>query len=498
MLTQKFILSYTSKIAVQIVQMATSLIVARIVGPGVIGTLAYGLAFASMFSVVTDMGSGIAHVRILSEGQVPENICNTMFAWIKFVLTFLYIIATLAAYAYTKFFVKGGFENVGMEYVILIYILINVIGYLFTIYSTYWVSKTEQAKQDVPQLIQFLLYQLLRLVLALIGFRAIGLALGNLAAIVAVIPLYIYLGRKIQFGSFDKKLIKRYLAISFPLLIILISQTLMTYFDKLYLQSQTNLIMLGNYSASFGLASFIKTIENSLGLLLFPLFSSYISAGNSEMVNSIIAKYERINFSFVLPTVLSMAVFSNEIIRLTYGHKFVYAQNIFSIIIISFFIATVSLPYANILTGLGKFKESSYIWIMALVIYLVLAYALVNKNNFNLGGTGMSLSLALTNMSLLAGYITLVSVTQKKKYVLVTNRKIIGFNIIYFGAGYLLHKTLYAPNIFIELLYGVVIYAAYFIIAMSMKIINYDDMTMVAKVFDFKKMFKYIKTELRK
>ena len=69
MLTQKLVLSYSSKIVVQLVQMATSLIVARLVGPTVLGTLAFGLAYVSMFSFIMDLGIGSAHIKLISEGQ---------------------------------------------------------------------------------------------------------------------------------------------------------------------------------------------------------------------------------------------------------------------------------------------------------------------------------------------------------------------------------------------------------------------------------------------
>ena len=49
MLAQKLILSYFSKIILQFVQIAVSIVIARIAGPTVFGTIAFGLAYVSMF-----------------------------------------------------------------------------------------------------------------------------------------------------------------------------------------------------------------------------------------------------------------------------------------------------------------------------------------------------------------------------------------------------------------------------------------------------------------
>ncbi len=52
MLAQKLIVSYFTKIFIQFFSILTTLIVARIVGPEVLGTVAYGLAFAGMFKMI--------------------------------------------------------------------------------------------------------------------------------------------------------------------------------------------------------------------------------------------------------------------------------------------------------------------------------------------------------------------------------------------------------------------------------------------------------------
>jgi O-antigen/teichoic acid export membrane protein len=69
MLAQKMALSYGSRIVVQFFQILTTIIIARIVGPSVLGTVAYGLAFGSLFKMIAELGVGTAHMKLLSEGR---------------------------------------------------------------------------------------------------------------------------------------------------------------------------------------------------------------------------------------------------------------------------------------------------------------------------------------------------------------------------------------------------------------------------------------------
>ena len=64
MFTQKLILGYGSKLSIHFIQIAASIVVARIAGPTVLGTVAFGLSFVSMFLFFADLGVGTAHTKL--------------------------------------------------------------------------------------------------------------------------------------------------------------------------------------------------------------------------------------------------------------------------------------------------------------------------------------------------------------------------------------------------------------------------------------------------
>ena len=67
-LAHKIALSSGLNIGKQIIVLAGSVVVARVVGPQVLGIVAYAVAFVGLFASLSDLGFGSAHVKRVSEG----------------------------------------------------------------------------------------------------------------------------------------------------------------------------------------------------------------------------------------------------------------------------------------------------------------------------------------------------------------------------------------------------------------------------------------------
>jgi len=117
MLAQKLILSYSSRIVIKFIQLAVGLIVARIVGPSVIGTVAFGLAYVSIFLFLTDLGMPTAHIKLITEGK-NEGDCIRTFSVIKTGLILLFTLVVLSAFGVQKFILQKNFESEIHEIVI--------------------------------------------------------------------------------------------------------------------------------------------------------------------------------------------------------------------------------------------------------------------------------------------------------------------------------------------------------------------------------------------
>ncbi len=493
MLTQKLVLSYFTKIALQVIQMVTSFVVARLVGPGVTGTIAYGLAYVSMFLFLSDLGLGSAHIKLVSEGQ-DEAKCIGTFARLKLITTSLFALVVLSFYLFQKFIFHYHFESTSQEIVILIYLVITIVGQLTTIATTTWAGKTEQAKQDIPNFLQTLLYQILRVIVAVLGFKAVEIVSSNLVAVIVSIPLYIYLFKGYKIGGYDKELAKKYFSISFPIIILLLAQTVIYSTDKVILQSMTNTTELGYYSASFTLASFIKTIETSVGLLFFPLFSSYLAQNNVEKMNATLKKFERFTMSFVLPFGLYLSVFSNLIIPVSYGSKFSNSIPIFSVVTIAMIISLLNLPYGNIIFGKGLFKLTAIIWLITVSIFLISAYVLVSPSLMNLRGVGMAYAILISNVSLSFFYLYFAK-KHEKKLIILQGKQMMIFGMVFF----ILFSFLYSGfqyNLLGKILMSVLFFTGFWGISLLTGMIKKEDWMMILELINVRKMKEYIRKEL--
>ncbi|MGB9696403.1 MAG: oligosaccharide flippase family protein [Ignavibacteria bacterium] len=495
MLAQKLILSYFSKILIQLLQMVAMFIVARIVGPSVLGVVAFGLAFVSMFNIVADLGLSSAHIKLISEGQ-DESKCIGTFTRLKILLTIIYVLVTLSFFLTQKYVFNVQFDSKDQEIVIYIYLVINTISQLFYIANSTFAGKTEQAKQDLPNIIQTFAYQILRIVVVLLGFRAIGLSVSNLIAVILVIPIYVYLFKGYKIGKFDKSLAKRYMNISLPVIVILISQTIVFNTDRVILQYLTNSEEVGYYAAGFSLSQFIRLIESSAGLLFFPLFSSHITNSEYERMNQSVKKYEKFNFAFVLPLVAVVSICSDLVVRVTLGQKFINTIPVLGIITISMYVSVINLPYINMITGKGLFRLSAGLYVMSVFFFILSAFIFVSPITLNLRGVGIALSLLMSNLSI--GIMFMLSVKKKiPEAKVLSDSKLLFFGITYSLVALLIYQTL-IEGVVSKIIFITVFIAFYIGFTKIFRMVNNEDYRMIKELIDYKKMYTYIKDEVKR
>jgi len=495
MITQKLALSYASKIAVQFVQMIAMFIVARIVGPGVMGTIAFGLAFVSMFAFISDLGLGSAHIKLISEGK-DESECIGTFAVLKTLLIGIYAAVTAGYYLTQKYILNIPFESEEHEIVILIYLAITTISSFFFIPSSTFAAKTEQAKQDLPNFLQTVIYQILRVIAAVIGLKAIGLSLSNLVAVILIIPIYFYLFRGYKIGKYNKELAKKYFQISIPVLAVIIAQTIIYSTDRVILQYLSNSEEVGYYSAGFGISQFIRLIESSVGILFFPLFSNLLANNEFEKINSGIRKYERFNIIFTLPAVAAVSVCSDLVVKLALGPKFINTIPVLGFINVSMFVSILFLPYLNLISGKGLFKLSAKIHIFNTLIYIASAFILVYPDFFNLKGVGIASSLIIVNFTIGISFVFFLRKRIPEVKILGELKSFIAGILI--SAVFLIIYKLIPDTIVYHIGAAAGYLLFYFVGGYLAGLIKKDDINMLKDLINARKMMSYIKDEVKK
>jgi len=496
MLKQKFILSYSSKMLVQFVTIATSIVVARVAGPTVMGTVAWGLAYVQMLGFIADLGLGTAHIKMISEGRDVGK-CIGTFSVLKLSATTLYLTIFLGNFFFQKYVLGKEFESKIHEYVVFISLGMLMIQDVQTIATSTFAGKTEQAKQDIPYIIRNIIFQIFRLAIVLLGGKAIALAFGNLAAGIIIFPVYVYLFRQYPFGKFDKQLAKEYLKIAAPVLILGAATTLTNTIDKVLLQSFSGSEQVGYYTAGFRVGGFILLISRSMSMLFFPMFSAAVAKGDFNYIKEKIYKFERFSFLFILPVVILITLYAKDVVLILLGDQYIPSIEIMAIVTVALFLDVFNTPYGNVITGLGKFRLVAIIAVSNLLVYVGLLLIFLNNKELDNGSQGVAWSLLIAN--LLLGIVYRYFSTRATK--VIDNKMAIKF-VIYGVINYLVcwyfFKTYFYETFLTRLtflpIYLVVTYSS----LAALKWFKKEDLRQVLGLFNIKEMKNYISGEFKK
>ena len=77
MLGRKAIVQFLSDNIVNLLGFISTFLIARFMGPTVLGVIGYNLSLVSVLSIVSDLGFGQAHVKRISEG-IKKNAANAV------------------------------------------------------------------------------------------------------------------------------------------------------------------------------------------------------------------------------------------------------------------------------------------------------------------------------------------------------------------------------------------------------------------------------------
>jgi O-antigen/teichoic acid export membrane protein len=409
-----------------------------------------------------------------------------------------FVSAVLGVYLIQKFFLHAKYDSKSTDLVIFISLLTAVISNIAHIPRASWIARTERTKIDIPFLFESVGSKSMRILIAALGFGAVGLSLVNLgAALLILLPINLYFFLKEPFSKFDKKLAKEYLRYGAPLIFLVAANTLFSYFDRVLLQNLTNAKQVGLYSVGFSFSQPFLYIGTAISGLFFPLFSSKIAKNEFESIRQLILKYNRFLIIFILPMVLLFVVYAPTLVLLLLGKAYLESVDVVRLVVLGIFINIYQLPLANVLMGAGRFRLAAIIGWINTICFAGLIYFLAAPHMLNLGATGAALAVFLSYVLLTSLYYYVNrKVIPRLQYIRDFSFWIFQFlfaAVSYLGYSYLYrHKNLafiYAfPIFFIIFNFGLMAVA---------RMIKKSDWENLRDFFNLSELFGYIKKELK-
>ena len=161
--------------------------IARIAGPEVLGIIAFATAYVSIFGFITGL-FGTSHIKLISEGRNLGK-CMSTYTRLQIFSIGLFLLVVLCWFCFQKFVQHHVFESKVQEQVILIILVAVVFTKLVDFNNSSFTGQLKQTKANLPHLIRGFLFQVGKIAVVLLGFRALGLANWNLITAVIVLPI---------------------------------------------------------------------------------------------------------------------------------------------------------------------------------------------------------------------------------------------------------------------------------------------------------------------
>jgi len=478
------------------IAMIAGIVVARVAGPTVVGTVAFGMSLVSMFTFFADLGIGNAHIKIVSEGRNLGD-CIKTFSVLKSILIILFIVLVILYLVVKEYVFHIQYESRTHFYVIIIWLVAITISQFLYIPIITFMALTQQARQDVPNLLQIVLTQVLKIVAVLIAASAIALSFANLLGVILVLPLYLYLFKDFKIGHFDKNLARDYVKIAAPMIIMVLHGTFIGYFDKFLLQYFSNSEQVGYYAVAFSIGSLIQIVGLAVGQIFFPTFSSSVVKKDYDYINRTIDKYERFIYVFLMPIVIFLILYSQVLIKILLGKDFISSGPVLVVIFLGAFVFVANQHYGNLLLGAGYINKSARLSLYSLIFFVLLNLFFVAPQMLHLKAIGSALAWSINYLFL--GVFFRIYVWQLiKEVTILRNIKYWLFGILNVALFFLFLKYIAVRVNYLEFIFPVVYFGITYLAYYLLKMANKEDINFALRIFDVRSMKEYIKNEFKR
>ncbi len=502
MLARKSMLVLLQNVVSGLIGYLGLLFILRYVGLEVYGIFSYALSFLGLFSFILDMGFSSANIKRLNEGiDFDEGI--TVYFIIKVILSVLFVLIVLSTIFIWIYVFHKGFQTVYEEYAIFILIFYYILQSFINYYQSVFTASIKAAIVSLPILIESLFRNSLYIILSvyMVKFLVNKDQFSLIMAMVSVMAYAIYLSiyfpyaKRWRFKKPSKDLFMKYITFAIPVSITGALGAVATNINNIYIQFFWGLVSVGAYSSILKIVSYVTVFSTALVSMLYPTLSSLNFNGNIEEYNRTLLNSEKYISLSIMPLVIFMIVFSWQVLNLWSGELIPYSSIliVFSLMV---YINSINSPYSIHFNAVGNPRFIAYTSIINLIIIVILNTILIPKNFLSLGALGAALANFIASLMIMI----VVRLKTYKSIGIFGNRELIG----QFLGAVITSLILYliSPHfpttpfwsLFIWLIFS---YLLYFLILYLLRILKREDLEFMMDVINPKKMYSYIKDEIK-
>jgi O-antigen/teichoic acid export membrane protein len=349
----------------------SSVIIIRTFGVEPVGKIAYYFGLVGMFSLFTDMGTGTAYIKFLSDG-IDREIINT-YIILRAVLIIVFYLIVTAAYAW---FYKNPSTDPYLFYLAVIITLIQLASEFFTNTLAGLRDYVFLSKVEVAGAVLLILYN----IFVCLFFPNIYMLASNMViaplCIIAAGTFYCCRNRIIAISFPDKKSFTRYFRYSYPIAFSSIVGLFTAHFEKVMLGKMIGMKELGYYRLALGVFSGFDKIIKPITNTLFSEISFRINKSIEFIRNQFGDLVYTLNLTGAILVLLLMFI-STPVVILFYD-----AENIRTAFILQCFALSIASrlfwrPYRHVLYAVEAHHPLAYLSIVDFIIRLGCYYLLI-------------------------------------------------------------------------------------------------------------------------
>lgn len=236
--------------------------------------------------------------------------------------------------------------------------------------------------------------------------------------------------------------------------------------------------LTGIYNASLTVGRLPYYVFYALTVILLPVVSKSTAENNSEKTGEIVSQSLRLMIILLVPAIILMAQFSEAIIKIFYGNKYLAAAYPMSILVWGVGFLTIFYVLSFVMNGAGKTKKTMYMAIFGFALNAILNYFLIKK--YALTGSAIATSIAsFVVMAIIIFY------TYRDFKISIKFKNIL--RIAAAGVATFYAASLFSQGRYIFILWSVLLFAFYCAILYLLGEIKKEDFTILKNIISRKK-----------
>lgn len=416
MLARKSLLFFTVNMVGSLFGFLSTLVIARWMGAAALGTVGYLLGLLGLLAALLDMGSGLAHLKRVSEtDQDPAPLIGTFLA-IRSALAILFLLAVIVLPGIREYLGQPLFQGRNEQHAYWVIAAFYILNSLATVFLYTFEARLETAKESVADFVGSLVPFVAKAAVAFSGLGVVALSVAYLTeGAVRLIAALAFFGNY-HIARPSRQHFVSYMRYALPLTLNTALAMIVGNVNPVLLEASWSSIEVGYYTSVLGFGVVLERVVSTAMVLFFPQASSDVARGDWEEMRRRLLVIEHYVLTVLVPLGILLIFFSRQIVTVALGANFDPATSILVSLAINGIVTAIFQPYRAVLYAIEKqsiLVLSNLVGLTALLVVdvLLVPRQLGGLTLAGLGGTGAALGLIAMTIS--SGILQVRAVRQR-------------------------------------------------------------------------------------